>query len=91
MSALLYFFMTSCNSVMVLGGFLASLEEHHPRLTLLTAARITYSSVMSRVGSGSKLNEPSLEVLKGFSFGLNVGEQFHGVIGRGVDTFEVVA
>ena len=74
MSALLYFFMTSCNSVMVLGGFLASLEEHGPGLSPLTAARITYSYIMSRVGSASKLNEPSLEVLKGFSFRLNAGE-----------------
>ena len=49
MSALLYFSMTSCNSEMVFGGFLASLEEHGPSLTPLIAARITASSVMSGV------------------------------------------
>ena len=48
-SALLYFFMTSCNSAMVLGGFLVSLEEHGPGLTPLIAARITASSIMSVV------------------------------------------
>ena len=45
-SALLYFSMTSCSSVMVFGGFLASLEDHGPGLTPLTAAIITTSSVM---------------------------------------------
>ena len=48
-SALLYFSMTSCNSTMVFGGFLASLKEHGPSLTPLTAARIIASSVMSGV------------------------------------------
>jgi hypothetical protein len=45
-SALLYFSMTSCNSVMVFDGFLVSLEEHGPGLTPLTIAKITASSVM---------------------------------------------
>ena len=48
-STLLYFSMTSCSSAMVFGGFLASLKEHGPSLTPLIAARITASSVMSRV------------------------------------------
>ena len=43
------FFITSCSSVMVFGGFLARLEEHGPGLILLTTARITASSVMSGV------------------------------------------
>jgi hypothetical protein len=45
-SALLYFSMTLCNSAMVFGGFLASLEEHDPSQTPFTAASITTSSVM---------------------------------------------
>jgi hypothetical protein len=48
-SALLYFSMTSFNSIMVFGGFLASLEEHGPGLTPLTAAKITASSIISGV------------------------------------------
>ena len=48
-SALLYFSMTSCNSTMVFGGFLASLEKHGPGLTPLTAVRIAASSVISGV------------------------------------------
>ena len=43
---LMYLSMTSCNSTMVFGGFRASLEEHGPGLTPLTAARITASFVM---------------------------------------------
>ena len=46
MSDLMYLSMTSCNSVMVFGGFRASLEEHGPSLTPLTAARITTSSII---------------------------------------------
>ena len=49
MSDLMYLFMTSCNSVMVFGGFYASLEETGPSLTPLIAARITASSIMSVV------------------------------------------
>ena len=45
-SDLMYLSMTSCNSTMVFGGFRASLEEHGPGLTPLTAARMTSSSVM---------------------------------------------
>ena len=48
-SALMYFSMTLCNPAMVFGGFLASLEEHGPGLTPLTAARIIASSIMSSV------------------------------------------
>jgi hypothetical protein len=48
-SDLMYFSMTSCNSTIVFGGFLASLEEHGPSLTPLTAAKITASSVKSGV------------------------------------------
>jgi len=43
---LMYLSMASCNSVMVFGGFYASLEETGPSLTPLIAARITASSVM---------------------------------------------
>jgi len=43
------FSMTSCNSAIVFGGFLASLMEHGPGLTPLTAAKITASSVKSSV------------------------------------------
>jgi hypothetical protein len=49
MCDLMYFSLTSCNSVIVFGGFLASLEEHGLGLTPLTAARITASSVKSGV------------------------------------------
>ena len=49
MSTLPYFSITSCNSAMVFGGFLASLEEHGPGLKPLTAAKIITSSVMPRV------------------------------------------
>ena len=49
MSDRMYFSMTSCNSAIIFGGFLASLEEHGPGLTPLTTAIITASSVMSGV------------------------------------------
>ena len=49
MSALLYFSMTSCNSIMDFGGFIVSLEEHGPGLTPVTVARITTLFVMSGV------------------------------------------
>ena len=49
MSDLMYFSMTSCNSAIIFGGFLASLEEHGPGLTLLTTAKITASFVKSGV------------------------------------------
>ena len=45
----MYFSMTLCSCAMVFDGFLASLEEHGPGHTPLTAARITVSSVISRV------------------------------------------
>lgn len=41
---------------MVVGAFLASLEEHGPELTPLTAARINASSIMSRVLAQSGTN-----------------------------------
>ena len=44
-----YFSMTLCNSAIVFAGFLASLEEHGPGHRLLTAARMTASSVMFEV------------------------------------------
>ena len=46
---LMYFSMTSYNSAIIFGGFLASLEEHGPGLTPLTTAKITASSVKSGV------------------------------------------
>ena len=45
----MYFSMTSCSSVIVFGGFLASLEEHGLGLTPLIASKITESSVKSGV------------------------------------------
>ena len=45
----MYFSMTSYNSAIIFGGFLASLEEHGPGLTPLTTAKITASSVKSGV------------------------------------------
>jgi hypothetical protein len=48
-SALPYFSITSCNSAMVFGGFLVSLDEHGPGLKPLTAARIIASLVMPGV------------------------------------------
>ena len=56
MSDLMYLSMTSCNSVMVFGGFRASLEEHGTGLTPLTTARITASSVIFGVLALSWMN-----------------------------------
>ena len=56
MSGLMYFSMTLCNSMIVFGGFRASLEEHGPSLTPLTAARITASSVIFGVLALSWMN-----------------------------------
>ena len=45
-SDLMYLSMTSCSSVMVFGGFHASLEEYGLGLTPFTAAKIMTSSIM---------------------------------------------
>lgn len=45
-SDLQYFSITSCNSMRVVAGFLASLEEHSPDLESFTIAKMTTSSVM---------------------------------------------
>ena len=49
MSALPYFSITSYNSAMGFGGFVASLEGHSPSLKPLIAAKITATLVMPRV------------------------------------------